>query len=1136
MKVKHIIGVVIIAILFTFFIVADCILLEPTMRTTVSGLLCSPEPLPTLDDDDDEDGEDGAQAVSRRVVEEGSVLVRNENGVLPLAADNKKINVFGRASTDWLFGGSGSGRVVNENDGGENIGLLEALKQYNVSYNTELSEKYLSWLAPQGVGGSIGGNVKGYYRIADPHINDKSVYSDEVLSNAKAFSDTAIVVIARRAGETVDCPKVQYKHKTSPGIADTDESRHYLEISEEEESLLKYVGANYENVIVLINSTNVMELGFLETIPGIDSCLVTGVTGTRGAMGIPPLLYGTVSPSGRLADTYVYEMEDHLNYNHTGYDGVTFYNDGSGLYPDGVNLNSWDKRPTGPYYIDYVEGIYVGYRWFETADAEGIWNDRTRDVLDGAGNTVTETGYNAVVQYPFGYGLSYANCDWELREVSPAAGSDITLDTEISLTVRVSNGSENKPARDVVQLYGTPQYYDGEIEKSAVNLIDYEKTDDIEVGQYVDVTFKLKGSDLVSYDCYDKNGNGNKGYELDRGAYTFSLRSDSHTVKCDTVTYNIVETQNMLNDPNTGNRVQNRFTADDALDGISVDGMGETGGNQTIAYISRSNFPSRAAERAAARTMPQNLKDTVLYTSAMEKAWNDAEKDVYGEDIDKTAVTFGSGGGLKVFENGSITELGKKLGMPENWDSEDWDRLLDQLDRNEAFRMIGIGAAGTPAAESVGKPQLIDYDGPAQAGGFNSAVKVKGAGYPAAFVLAQTWNKRLAYEYGSSFGEQMKDVAGMNGVFGPGCNIHRSPFGGRNFEYYSEDSLLSGKTVANVVAGLKSQGRYAFVKHFAVAETETGRDSYYSWVSEQALREIYLTPFRYAVEEGGTVGIMTSYNRVGGIWAGGSVALQDAVLRKEWGFKGAIITDFSDHNEYMNMNQSIRMGGDMGMSVGLTGSNTSGARFDGEVRAAVKNILYMWLNAEYTATIANNSYVSTSGLSAPWEWWVPTLVDIQILVYASCAVWLYFIIAGTVKYRKEKKRAVASLSVGTSETVTIAEADVTEAEKADKAENSEAAEAPESEKTETVISDVESEKQAKEAKPKLTPEERAEKYAARAEAMEQRAERAEQTAEKAELKAKNAGQIAEKARLKAADYKSKAEKIKNDGNKGADHE
>ncbi len=718
------------------------------------------------------------------------------------------------------------------------------------------------------------------------------------------------------------------------------------------------------------------------------------------------MLYGSVSPSGRLADTYAYDLEDHVNYNLTGFDGVVFYGDADGLYPGGTKLNSLPDIPTGPYYYDYSEGIYVGYRWFETADAEGVWNGRTRNVLDASGNTFTKTGYDAVVQYPFGFGLSYNTCDWSLVSAVPASGSNITLDTEIKLTVRVTNNGKAL-ARDTIQLYSTPEYHKGEIEKSSVNLIDFEKTDDIDIGMYSDVEFTLKGSDLVSYDCYDKNNNGNKGYELDRGAYTLSFRSDSHHIKCNAVTYNVAETENMLEDPDTGARVQNRFTGSDALDGISVDGLGENGGNQDIYYMSREDFPKTAIERKSARNIPQNVKDTVLFTSDMEKAWNDADKDVYGDDIDKSPVTFGKNNGLKVFENGSITDIGKKLGMPENFDCEEWGLLLDQLDRAEAFRMIGIGAAGTPAVDSVGKPVLYDYDGPAQAGGFNGAVKVKGVGFPCAFVIAQTWNKKLALMFGASFGEGMKDVAGMNGVFGPGCNIHRSPFGGRNFEYYSEDPLLSGKIVANVVYGMKTQGRYAFVKHFALAESETGRETYYGWVSEQALREIYLEPFRLAVVEGETVGIMTAYNRVGGVWAGGSIALQDAVLREEWGFKGAIITDFSDHNQYMSMNQAIRTGGDLGMSVGLSGSNTNGARFDREVRSAVKNVLYMWLNSEYTATVANLDYVSTSGLSEAWVWWIPTLIDIQLLVYFSCALWLFFIILSTRKDLKLKAELVA---------------------------------------------------------------------------------------------------------------------------------
>lgn len=999
MKAKHIVGFVVIAIIVAFFIAADCILFEPSMSNIISAQLCPPVEVETFEDDE-EGGLSQGQAMSREIVEEGTVMVKN-NGVLPLSrAEVSKVNVFGRASTDWLYSGSGSGQVQPEtNDASLNVDFLKALTNYGIEYNTELANMYRRFLSPQGYGGAIGGGP-GYYKIADPDIDDKQYYSDSLLQGAKEFSDTAFVVIGRRAGESTDPTKYQAKWANQ----ETDYDRHYLEISTEEEKLLNYVGANYENVIVIINALNTMELGFVETIPGIDACLVMGGTGTRGASGLPGLIYGDVSPSGKLVDTYAYDMEDNVNFNHVGFDGITYYGNASGLYPDGVKLNSLPTTPTGPYYVDYIEGIYVGYKWYETADAEGIWDERTLSVLDNDGGKTTKSGFEAVVQYPFGYGLSYNEFSWQILPETTSNFSSLNEKTEIKVVVRVTNTSGTRSAKDVVELYMTPPYYDGEIEKSDVNLVGFAKTGEIAPGQYEDVTITLNGSDLASYDCYDLNENGNTGYEIDRGDYTLTLRTDSHHIKdgCKPITFNVPETINIKNDPVTNAAVDNLFTGEDAVDGVSVDGLGEAGGNQNVAYITRASFPKTTPEKAAARDIPDIVRQYNLFTSEDEAEWNSATTNAFGEELNIEPVTWGADNGLSLTdENGVLTDLAKELGNPENYDSEKWDQLLDQLNRSEVLNsIINISASGTGAVPSVGKPALTDRDGPVQAGGFVGGI-TRGVGFPSAFMIAQCWSQDIALRFGAAFGVEMQNI-GFNGIFGPGCNIHRSPFGGRNFEYYSEDAFLSGTMAANAVYGMKTEGRYALLKHFAVAETETGRDSYYSWLSEQALREIYVKPFEMAVKDGGCVGIMSSYNRVGARWAGGSVGLQEGLLRREWGFRGAIITDFSDHKEYMNMNESIRMGGDMGMACNVSGNNAVGDRLDMEIRQTAKNVLYMWLNAEYTAFTTNLSYVSANSLSEPWIWWHPVLIDLSILAYASCALWLFMNIKGIVKNKKAK--------------------------------------------------------------------------------------------------------------------------------------
>ena len=471
-------------------------------------------------------------ALADQIVGEGIVMVQNENDTLPLSkTEDARVNVFGWSSTQWVYGGSGSGQVQQPGDEAEPVGILEALESAGIEYNTELTDMYRSYLAerPYASTGALNSWNYQFSRLYEPSIDDTRYYSQSLLSNAEAYSDTAIVVIGRVSGESNDQPKVQYKgafDRTAHdnGTDDKDTTRTYLEISTEEEALLEYVGAHYDKVVVLINALNTFELGFMETIEGLDACLIVGGTGWTGATAIPKVLYGDLSPSGHVVDTYAYALESYASYaNSGGYEGENYYTNATDdLYPMTVtNGNVGDN--TTPYegvaYVDYVEGIYIGYKWFETADEEGYW--------DGVSNEYGE-GYEGVVQYPYGYGLSYTEFSWEVIDISAGSGATLGADDEITITVRVTNEGD-VAGQDVVQLYYTPPYIEGEIEKASVNLADFAKTQILEPDEYEDLTLSFSVYDMASYDCYDRNENGFAGYELDAGTYLVSLRSDAHT-------------------------------------------------------------------------------------------------------------------------------------------------------------------------------------------------------------------------------------------------------------------------------------------------------------------------------------------------------------------------------------------------------------------------------------------------------------------------------------------------------------------------------------------------------------------------------------------------------------------------------
>ncbi|MCH5180256.1 MAG: glycoside hydrolase family 3 C-terminal domain-containing protein [Erysipelotrichales bacterium] len=985
-------------------------------------------------------------ALVEQIQQEGTVLVKNEDNVLPLDFDDvPNVNVFGWASIDWVYSGSGSGQARGNLDGSKGAtklwNILNSLDAYGIEYNTELIDMYKEFqerrykatgynTANDFGGGTLHSFNYEFSRLYEPKIED---YGYDILENALDFSDTAIVVIGRTSGESNDSPKVQYKKtskSTKPDAIDTtDNDRTYLEISTEEEALLEYVAGNYENVIVLINSTNVMELGFLDKIEGIDACMVVATTGTAGALAIPKLLYGEYTPSGKLADTYAYDLSTSSTYVNTG-SGIKANNNGSdttniytgtansGLYPTNHNHTngSTDVKYSGVAYTDYAESIYVGYKWYETADAVGFWDSAKAKSQWGISN-----GYEDVVQYPFGYGLSYTDFEWEVVESSLENNAVVTEEDQIEIKVKVTNVGD-WPGQDVVELYYTPEYKNNGIEKSAVNLMAFAKTLKVlEPGESEDVILKAKIEDMKSYDCYDSNKNGFKGYELESGNYKLTLRTDSHTVATDKIVEGEAEINlrvasdiKIENDSTTGNTVGNLFTGENTIDGVAIDGNSD--GTASIKYLSRADFVNTFPyQQLANRSMDQRIRDINLYTDKMANDWDALH--------DTDAITTGANNGKSVYDYDTkkITELGIKLGNPNNFDDDDlWDPVLDQLSMSEMQNHVLHGYTQTRALDSINKPKTLDVDGPNQVGSFYDAIN--GTTGFSSITLAQSWNTELAYSMGLAIASECASN-GVSGWYGPAINLHRSPFGGRNYEYYSEDTLISGLMSARTVEAAKNGGVFSYLKHLCLYESESNRDGMYTWLTEQALREVYVKPFEICVKDGGATGIMTSYGRIGAVWTGGSEALLTNLVREEWGFKGAFLTDYADYHDFMNGSQMVRAGGDLWMDGWKSdgwfdyGSIDSNA-FKAAIRRANKNLIYMWANAlatqaDYNAKIESGEItdgvaIHTAELELNFRWYIPVVIAVDVIGLGGCGAWMYLVM-------KKKKTSEAPETPSTQE-------------------------------------------------------------------------------------------------------------------------
>ncbi len=962
---------------------------------------------PIIDEDTLEASSASGQETSKRILQEGAILLKNaanegeETPVLPLQSSVSKVNVFGWRSIDWIYGSEGqnaSGGVAPETGDGEehfanNIDIYDALSDYGIQYNTRLFDMYNRYQKPDHLSANLkSAHISTVNSLVEPDINKRDTYyTEDLLSYSKSFSDTAIVMISRMSGEGMEPSKSDQK-KEGPEARSNTDGRHYLELTVEEEDLLKYCGQNFKNVIVLMNMANPFECGFLNTIEGVDACMYIGFTGTRAASVLPSLLWGDVSPSGRTVDTFAYDLFT----NPANYWGNTSFSHGhSGT--------------------EYIENIYVGYKWYETANTMGFWNDVTN---------VHGTGFDGVVQFPFGHGKSYTKFDWTVDEVKilgadgaegaavdpDAAVVNVTDKSKIEFTVTVTNTGEHK-GREVVEIYSGLPYTTGGIEKSSQNLVGFTKTNELEPGQSEQVKVVVDMYDLASYDCYDKNGNQFKGYELEAGVYDIKLMQDSHVMK--EVTYKgakkstafnftVATDIQIANDPVTGQPVGNLFTGEDAVDVAPLDGSSKTDPTYVsgIPYFYRDTFAPMSewnALRAASanRTVAPEVAG-YGYDSYDQKwdDWDTATTDAFGNPVNQTKPTWGSTATSYKLTNtdGSLTELGEELGDPANWDSEKWLPLLQQITLDEAIAEFNK-YYGSKAIGSIGKPFLKDVDGPAQIGGFVSAPR--GTGYPTMVVLASTWNPKLHTKFGQSYGEDMVSI-GVYGLWGWAIDCHRSAFFGRNHESPSEDGFLAGQTISNAVKGLNSRGRYCFLKHFALYTHNGGSNLI---LTEQSLREIYLKSFREAFVEGGALGCMTTYNGFGHEHCETTQALLTGVLRGEWAFKGAITTDYITSNKLAET--LLRCGGDFGMGCAINQgdgfpsiANASG-RVQNNLQQSMKHITYMWLRSQYNqrtyVPTEDDTFTATTSINR-WVWWKPLIYTVNGVNAVWMALWATFVL------------------------------------------------------------------------------------------------------------------------------------------------
>lgn len=917
------------------------------------------------DYDNKEDVLAAANSLNEEIAEEGMILLKNEGNSLPLNSSSK-VTVFGKNSVNLVYGGSGS------NSSSSNTKYIKDIYQSLESAGFDYNPVIKSFYEDEGKSGTG--------RPASPDMNSTitgltgfptgetpvSSYNETVKSSFSQYNDAAIVIISRIGGEGFDLPKTMFYDGKAyqnwdgdqiiPGAKSKDS--HYLELDQNETDMLNLACQSFDNVVLVVNSANPLELGFLDdsTNPSynekIKSAIWMSDPGDSGAMALGRILKGEINPSGRTVDTFPRNFEDDPTWNNFSNNR----SEGGNQYRD-----SFGKKRSA-YFVNYEEGIYVGYRYWETR-----------------GYTEGEEWYKNKVVYPFGYGLSYTDFEWSVEETKPVRSSSFSKNETFEVKVKVKNIG-NRAGKDVVELYYSSPYETGKIEKSHTVLGDFKKTSLLEPGQEETVTLSIDARDMASYDYNDANGNGFKGYELDKGDYTFYVGKNAHDYSRP-IKFTLNESVKYETDDKTGIQITNLF------DDVS---------NRIATYLSRSDWEKTWPTLPTESMMI--LSDSDLKKLASYKV-NDSDDDPYyayeAPNQQESVLSY----------EDTKVKLWSLIGK--DYNDSLWDDLLNQLTVSQMANLVVMGNYHTEGIDNIDKPITTDPDGPMGYSIFMGNTAVYDTCHYATESLAgATFNEELLERFGQMIGNESiignakGDGATYSGWYAPAANIHRSQFSGRNFEYYSEDSLLSSRMACSVIKGAKSKGVYTYMKHFALNDQETNRDTngILTWANEQSMREIYFKPFEAAVKDAKTTALMSSFNRLGFTWAGGSYNLLTKLLREEWGFVGMVVTDYN-LQPYMNLDQMIRAGGDINLSQTKSLADTISATAISSLRRATKNILY---------TVANSNAMNGFGDGVRYYyakpiWYILTWIIVSglLVVLLAWGVFIFVRIPKTDRLAKE---------------------------------------------------------------------------------------------------------------------------------------
>lgn len=870
-----------------------------------------------------------ADTVVQSAAEDSMVLLENKDNYLP-QTNLTKVNLFGWASTEYgfLLTGAGSGGTSITDDKAEKLDLNDAFLEEGIEYNTELYAAYTAFStfdADYRSGGSTGADVT--QSLLNP---DASFYTAELMTSAKEYSSVAVAVLSRWGAENGGSEELvnigSYKNGT------------FLELTSQEKAMFDALEEYGFEVIVVLNVCNSMEVGFIDDYSCIKACIFAGIPGQSGTIAIPRIITGEVTPSGKTSDTWAYD-----------------YQTNNPSYVNAIKTGS---------NIAYQEDIYFGYRWYETADAEGVFASVTRG---------DKTGYDAVVQYPFGYGLSYTSFEWE---VTFPSGANLEPNKDYTVQVKVTNVGDCD-GKDVVELYGHVDYINGGIEKAERVLLDFAKTKTLKPGESETVTLTYTAYDLASYDDYDKNSNQFYGYEIDGGSQnvTISVQTDAHSFEENmSAEYSVSGNIQFSTDPDTGSTVGNLFTGDDAYADCPTDGSTVYTGSSSFEYLSRKDGFANLSQMTANVGAPSNGS---AVTTASNYRYDGYETAEIAEEV--SSYSYGSDSGLylvQVDNDGVLTKANKnQLGGSEsdvtlsfyqelvtfltNKDDENyelyWSVFLNQLTEDDIKLLIGQGGFQTVELESIGKTRCTDKDGPA---GFNNNVSNPGQSsvytlWPSESLLGCSWSKEINYDVGEAQGK-IATSYGINGWYGPGVNLHRSVYNSRNYEYYGEDGVLSGKLAAETIRGAKDNNLYCYIKHFALSEEGQNAKNVNTWITEHTLRECYLKPFEIVVKDGYSNAFMSAFNCVGAVLSCYNHALLTDILREEWGFEGTVITDWFEGNGYADdFERGVLAGNDLW----LAGTGSKSATLDLSdsavayaARKSVRNIIYTYID-----TLANSN-------------------------------------------------------------------------------------------------------------------------------------------------------------------------------------